>query len=348
MRVPGAIGAAGAIEAAAGAPLLVVFGGDRGLLEGKGRRGYSGNTDLLRLLGEDVPFQELHLGKNLRQLPWTPDLSRFSCVLNLVTDPDQNPHTLDNLRKLLRGYRGKVLNHPEVVLRSGRDHISALLSGTPGLTVPRAMRLRAAKPEAATRIVERSGMRFPLIVRIAGTHTGKVIAVVASLEELASAYEAGREHIVTEFVDFKSRDGLYRKCRVYFFGQRTIFRHMLISDDWNVHVSVRERFMGARPKLLEEEARLFARPEGAFPAAFHAVFQQVRRRMALDYFGMDFGIGADGLPVFFEANATMSFFPVDHATYPYLRRCIAPARQAFRAMVENAIQGTSAPYGGHA
>ena len=60
----------------------------------------------------------------------------------------------------------------------------------------------------------------------------------------------------------------------------------------------------------------------------------VRRKMVLDFFGMDFGVTADGRVVLFEANATMSFFPFSSdPQYDYLRRSFAPAQAAFRELL---------------
>ncbi len=325
------------------ATLLLIGGSDRGpVRSAKGGLRHVGNTDLFRLLGDDFQFDELHLSRNLRQLPWIPDLTPFACILNIITDPDQNPRTLDNLRKLLRGYRGRVINRPEAVLRSGRHQVAKLLAGIPDLIVPKAIRLRAAKPEIGAQAVARAGLEFPAILRKVGTHTGKIVGIMQNLDELRSGLTAESEHFATEFVDFRSPDGLYRKYRVYFFGPRIVLRHMFVSDDWNVHVSARERFMRHRPDLLEEEAKLFASQGDAFAPALLHVFREVRGRIPLDYFGLDFGILPDGRAVLFEANATMSFFPVDYGTYPYLKRCIPPAEQAFRAMVAGEPSRSSA------
>lgn len=326
---------AAAIHRAAAAPLLVVVGGDRGPVVAKdGRRGHVGATDMFRLLGDSVPFDEFHLGKSLRGLPWIPDLTPYGRVLNLITDADQNPKSLDNLRKLLRGYRGTVLNRPEAVGRSTRDQIAKLLAGTPGLRVPRVLRLRNSRLGGAADAVERAGLAFPVILRRAGTHTGNIVGRFDDMAELRSTPPLEGELIATEFVDYHSADGLYRKYRIYWFGQRQIFRHMLISDRWNIHVSERNRFMNHQPALIEEEQRLLARPEGDFPPAAHATFQAIRERLPLDFFGIDFGFDGDGRVILFEANATMSFFPI--VTDPrsaYLQCILAPAEEAFRAMV---------------
>ena len=60
----------------------------------------------------------------------------------------------------------------------------------------------------------------------------------------------------------------------------------------------------------------------------------VRERMALDFFGMDFGIASDGRVVLFEANATMNFFPfLTEPQFAYVQRCLVPAQHAFREML---------------
>ncbi len=317
------------------APLLIVHGSDADpAAKQQGGFRVGGNSDVYKLLPETLAFEQANLGKQFLQRQGRPDMARFERVLNLVTDPDQNPRTLETLRKLLRGYRGQVINRPEAVLRTTRDQVAKRLAGIPGLRVPKVIRLSNPKPSAASAAAQRAGMTYPLIARLAGTHTGKIIGLVETPAELDAACVAPGQFILIEFVDFRSDDGLYRKCRLWSFGRKTIFRHMLITDNWNVHVSERTRFMVDRPELIEEEQRLLERPEGAFPGTVHAVFDAARDRLGLDFFGMDFGIDAQGQVVLFEANATMSFFPlVAHPRFAYLEKILTPAQGAFRAML---------------
>jgi hypothetical protein len=228
-----------------------------------------------------------------------------------------------------------VINRPEAVLRSTRDHVSRLLSGIPGLVVPKAIRLDGGKAAVAGRTLDRAGIVAPVILRKTGTHAGKVVGLFDSVEEAVAALTPG-EHIATQFVDFSSADGLYRKYRVYFIGQRRILRHMVVSDNWNVHVSERTRFMSHRPDLVAEEKALFESAE-PFSPEVNAVFDAVRERMPLDFFGMDFGMTRDGQVVLFEANATMNFFPLWPTQDPqfiYLTKCLEPATEAFRELLE--------------
>ncbi len=209
------------------------------------------------------------------------------------------------------------------------------LSDVPGLLVPKVVRLRTAKPNIVADTVERSGIQFPLILREVATHTG-IIRRPASktLSACSQAMRDGTEHVATEFVDFRSADGLYRKYRVFFIGPHIIFRHKLFSEHWNVHGKDRERVMADRPDLIEEEVALFATPDGAFAPEVKQVLAEVRKRIDLDYFGMDFGIMPDGRVLLFEANATMSFYSkLPGPQFDYLQACLPPARAAFRELI---------------
>jgi glutathione synthase/RimK-type ligase-like ATP-grasp enzyme len=294
----------------------------------------TGTSDLTKLLLGRVPHHRLHVSRNYFRQGRLADLTGYRVLLNLITEPEANAKVLDNLKKLLRGVPGRVINRPDAVLRSTRDQVARLLSGVPGLIVPRAVRLQGSKPVLAAKTLERAGIAAPLILRRTGTHAGKIVGLFDSVDAAVEALTPG-EHIATEFVDFAGTDGLYRKYRVYFIGQRVVLRHMVVSDNWNVHVRERTRFMAHHPDVVAEEKALFDRDE-PFSTEDREVFRHVRERMPLDFFGMDFGIVPDGRLVLFEANATMSFFPLwptQDPQFAYLTKCLDPAADAFRELL---------------
>ena len=315
--------------------LLIILGSDADPTA-KRQGGYrlGGNSDIHKLLPDGFAFDQLNLSRQFLKQPGRPDPAGYECVLNLVTDPDQHPETLGRLRKLLRGHKGRVINRPEAVLQTTRDRVAARLAGIPGLRVPKVLRLHNPKPGAAAAAAQRDDLAFPLIVRRAGTHTGKIVGLVHGPDELDAACAGPGPFFLTEYVDFRSDDGLYRKYRMWSFGGTAIFRHIIIAQDWNVHVRMREDFMAHRPELIGEEIRLLERPDGAFPMLVHQVFAAVQERLGLDFFGMDFGLDGQGRPVLFEANATMSFFPLERPPYfNYLSKIRPPAQAAFRRML---------------
>lgn len=312
--------------------LLIIIGSDADP-DAKKQGGYrvGGNSDVYKLLPEGLAFDQLNLSKQFLKSQGRTDPAGYECVLNLVTDPDQHPRTLERLRKLLRGVPGRVINRPEAVLKTTRDQVAKRLDGIAGLHVPKVVRLRPGKPGLAAQTVKRAGLQFPLILRQAGTHTGKIVGLVRDAEELQAALPGQGDHLATEFLELKGADGLYRKYRVYFFGDRVVYRNLYVSDQWNVHSADHRRCLAERPELIPQLQAMFARPEGNFPDAVLQMFSSVRERMPLDFFGMDFGFRADGQAVLFEANATMSFFPSWNDIQ--FKPCLGPAQLAFRRML---------------
>ena len=310
-------------------PLLVVIGGDAEPTKSSTGFRHRGNSDIYKLIPESFAFEQLNLNKRFSKRQGWPDLSGFECILNLVTDADQHPQTLARLGKMLRGAKGRVLNRTEAVLRSTRDQVAKRLDGIDGMRVPKVLRLRNPKPGAASAAAQHAALAFPMIVRLAGTHTGKIVGIVNVPEELDAAAAGPGEFIVTEFVDFRSEDGLYRKYRVFFIGRHRIFRHLIGADEWKINAAQRFAFMAHQPGLIEEEQRILHDTAGAFPPGVTAALDAVRERIGLDFFGMDFGIAADAQAVLFEANATMNFFPVvNRPPFAHIESVIRPSRQA--------------------
>lgn len=318
------------------ATLLLIFGADRDdqIRSRNGHVTVSGSSDLFGLLEADHPHHRLQITRQLFRQNRRPDLSRYKHVLNLITEPEHNDRVLDNARRLLRAIPGKVINRPEAVLRSTRDQIAKRLADIPGLLVPKVIRLKKADEAKLRDKLARAALEFPLIMRQPGTHLGTSQARFDDLGTMIAAMVPGTEYLVTQFVDYRSADGLYRKCRVWFIGTHTIFRHQFASDHWNVHNKDGLMFMADRPDLLAEEEALFASPDGAFPSDVKQVLARIRERIDLDYFGIDFGFMPDGRVILFEANATMNFFsllPSDE--FAYVRACVPPARAAFRELL---------------
>jgi hypothetical protein len=316
--------------------LLFIIGADQDehIVQRGSKIRIRGSSDVYKLLGTGTPYHRIQIGPHTLRQTAKPNVSRYRRVVNLITEPEQNEQVLENLRKLLRQATGMVLNRPEAVLRSTRDQVARRLSGIPGLVVPRVVRIKPGKPDQAIQMVERAGLSFPIILRQAGTHTGRIVGLVDRIDDLRLQLVDGVDHLATEFFDFRSPDGLYRKHRVWFFGDRMVCRHLMISDHWNVHGKDAYRFMIDRPKLIEEERALLAEPEGAFSPAVKQVLQAIRQRMELDFFGTDFAITNDGQVLLFEANATMNFYAaLPGPQFEYLQRVVPPARAAFRKLL---------------
>lgn len=313
------------------ATLLFIVGGEMRVGE---KISYFDCSDASKLLMQRVPYHRLHVTPNYFRQGRRADLSQYETIVNLLAEPEKNERVLDNLRKLLRGAPGKVINGPDAVLRSTRDKVATLLSGIEGLIVPATVRLPAARRKAARELLERGGLDGQIILRHAGKHGGKIVGLFDNPEQACAALSGDEEHVATQFVDFRSPDGIYRKLRLFFFGQRSVLRHQFASDHWNVHAKDRVRFMVEHPDLIAEEHRLLANPAAGLSTDVRRVLLTIRERMPLDFFGIDFGIAPDGQVVLFEANAAMCFFPLSlDPRFAYLHGCLPPAQRAFRELL---------------
>ncbi len=294
-----------------------------------------GSTDISLLrVNDPYDFARVHVTKGYYRQSFRFDLSKFDVLLNQVTDADQHPRVLQTMVRMLEIYRGRVINRPEAVLRTTREQVSQRLAGIPTAVVPKVIRLRTNKPAAVRAAVEKAGINFPVIARTAGVHDGKVIGIFDDLDALLPELGSKQDHYLTEFVDFRSADGLHRKFRVFFFGERWILRHMIVSDRWNVHMADRTRVMLDRPDLREEERLALADPVGKFGEQVCSALQAIQSEFGLDFFGVDFGITSAGKLLLFEANASMNYFPFsDLPEFAYVETCLAPLQRAFEDML---------------
>lgn len=268
-----------------------------------------GSTDLYHVRERKLDqWRRLLIPRNYLRLEPKYNFANFDILLNLITDPDQNPVTLKLLEKVLRGYKGRLLNSPGAVATTTRDQIARALAGIDGLVVPKVARF-AGKAAVASNAIAKTGCTFPAILRSIGTHSGQILGVVANPQDVARRIEPDRAYFLTQFVDARSPDGLYRKLRVFFIGKQQIIRHLLISDHWNVHSPARDDFMAARPALIEEERTVVEGGVGALPQRTQAILNEIRARIKLDFFGADLALREDGSLILFEANPTMNFFP---------------------------------------
>src|SRR5438309_10802166 len=132
------------------AKLLVVIGSDREdrMQVAGGQINVSASTDLHLLIDSGVPVDRTLMTRNFfrQQRALEPG---YECILNLITEAEENSRVLENLRKFVRGYRGRIVNRPEAVLQSTRDLVARKLAGIAGLVAPRVLRLRADKASAA-------------------------------------------------------------------------------------------------------------------------------------------------------------------------------------------------------
>jgi glutathione synthase/RimK-type ligase-like ATP-grasp enzyme len=245
------------------------------------------------------------------------------CLINYIADVDMFERTLTLAESVARQMGVPCFNPPAAIRNTRRDTVSELLQGIDGLVVPKTIRLASKHPGDFANAFAEHGFQYPVIVRMAGSHGGRTQTLIedASQWDRVHALPWGGAHVyLTQFHDCRGSDGLYRKLRLAFVGGRVIPRHYVAGDSWVVHAADRVA------EELEAELRWLAAFDQELGAQHRAAFDEIYRRVGLDYFGMDCGVLSDGRLVLFEANPTMAILrntpPHEAAFAPVVQRLV--------------------------
>lgn len=224
-----------------------------------------------------------------------------------------------------------VLNGGERIMHMARSMVPEILADIPGLLVPPC---RVVCPPF-DRLPD-----FPLLVRPVSSHAGNSLARIdnrADFDRYVHDTGASGYYYATHFIDYVSKDGLYRKYRVVFVDGAPYPVHMAIHDDWAIwyYNAKMEQF----PERRAEEARFMQDMTAFFPSSVMQALHAIPPCIGLDYFGLDFGVLEDGTLVVFEVETAMIVHDRDpDDIFPYKSACIARIRQAFECMISKHIQ----------
>lgn len=254
-------------------------------------------------------------------------------VFNMIGDADNGGEVLPFAVDLADRLGLPVVNHPRQVLDTGREAMAARLAGTPGARIPKTVRLTAAALAKAATSGVLDALALPLLVRTAGTHGGDAFEKVESLEPIAAfvARHPAANFYVTEYVDYRSADGYFRKYRFICIDGQLLPYHLAIHSDWMVH-HFRTDMANQRWMQQEEEAFL-ARPHEVFGEAQQAAVLAMAGATGLDYCGVDAGLCPNGEVVFFESNATMLVHDEKDGPFVFKNPAIARIKLAFDVML---------------
>lgn len=250
----------------------------------------------LTLFGDTFKHQKIRIPK------------KTSLVFNEISDPDSHHSTLKRCEELCWKLQLPVINHPTHILATTRDNTPIMLKDIPGLVVPATISITPASPEDVFTAIEEQGLALPVIVRAAGTHGGITSLLIRGREDYDKLHVYafdGTKYYLTEFVDFASPDGLYRKNRIVVIDGVPVIRHHLVDKQWMIHGHSRH-FM-TENKLLDEEAEMLRETfDKQILPVIRPVIDEITRRLQLEYYGIDCNIDEQGKMLIFEVNANMN------------------------------------------
>jgi hypothetical protein len=330
-RVPGPRGAAPALRL-----LAFLAPGD-----------FMANTPLEFLLEDaDVALTLLYVGPGV---PPPAAIPPHEVAIVAATESDATRPVLQALAPLVAGWPRPVLQAPARIAQVARDTLGGLLQAVPGLVLPPTVRvarpaLAALAQGARARPPLGAAAAFPVIVRPAGSHAGHGLARCETAAALGAylARQPAREFFLAPFVDYRGRDGLFRKARVALIDGQPWACHLAISRHWMVHYL--NAGMRESPAKRAEEARFFARFDAEFAARHRATLAALHQRLGLDYVALDCAELPDGRLLLFEADNAMIIHAMDPPDlFPYKPPQMRKVFRAFREMLGRAARRAAPP-----
>jgi glutathione synthase/RimK-type ligase-like ATP-grasp enzyme len=254
-----------------------------------------------------------------------------------IGEMDDHLPLLAAWEKQLATWPKPVLNRPHDIVKVARDSAARLLDNLPGIQMPPTCRvhgqqLRELVAEQTDTPVLPAGLRFPLLVRPVDSHAGQQLHRLddaSALLAMLAADGKNNEFFVSNYIDYRNADGLFRKYRIVLIDGRPFPCHLAISSHWMIHYL--NAGMAESAEKRAEEAH-FMMNFSAFAARHAQALQAIQQTIGLDYLGIDCAETADGDLLIFEVDPAMVVHAMDPVeVFPYKQ---APMRQLFTAFRE--------------
>lgn len=274
-------------------------------------------------------------------MPALPDLPHHDVAFVAVGESEANGPVLQNLQRLLAGWQGPIINNalPHIQALT-RDGVVASFAGEPSILAPATTRvdrktlaLLADGKIAAGSLLENQD--FPLIVRPIGSHAGHGMVKIDQKESLLAylALHRDEQFYLCPFIDYSSRDGLYRKQRIAFIDGQAFASHFATSEHWMVHYL--SAGMADDPARRAEEAQWMDHFED-FAQRYRQAFAALHGKIGLDYFVIDCAEMPDGRLLLFEVDVAMIVHAMDPAeVFPYKKPAMQKLFEAFQGALKN-------------
>ncbi len=269
--------------------------------------------------------------------------AKADVVINLVADADNGKDVLLVAQALVDCLSRPTFNHPCLIMDTGRETIACRLADISFCRVPRTICFAGSHLLEAAKSMGIDGFILPLLVRITGTHGGDDFEKFADFNAIADFVSKRPEadYYVTEYVDYRSADGFFRKYRWICIDGELLPYHLAIHDDWKVH-HFRTDMTNQRWMRLEEE-HFLKYPHLVFNESCQAALRAVFAATKLDYCGIDCAFDCNGEILIFEANAAMLVHDEQDNIFTYKTPYIARIKDAFNAkMTRLATDGNRA------
>jgi hypothetical protein len=299
----------------------------------------SANTPIECLLeGSNISVELLYTSPDLPLPELVPE---HDLLFVAVAESNENKPILEYLDQRLASWPQPYLNRPSEILKLERSRAYGLLSSISGVVIPQTLHMeRRTLQQIADGQLSLDAAadirQFAVIVRPVDSHAGRGLIKAESLVDLGSYLNdrSDSNFFLSPFVDYRSKDGLFRKYRVVMMLGHPYLCHMGISSHWMVHYPYPE-MMESVTRRTEEASAMATFSEG-FAKRHEIALAAIHREIQLDYFGMDCAEDINGNLVIFEVASAMLVHAMDNPDiFPYKAAQMQKVFGAFRDTLAN-------------
>jgi hypothetical protein len=286
--------------------------------------------------GSDITLYLLYVDPDM---PIPAALPDHDLAMVAVSESDRNRPLLGHIERLVKAWPRPVLCAPQRIARLSRDGVSSLVQSEPGMVVPLTARIdretmeRIGRSELAVTTFLHDG-DFPIIVRPVDSQKGRGLIKLDTADAIPQYLETRPERAfyMARYVDYRGRDGQFRKYRIVLIDGRPYVCHMAIAGDWMVHYLSAGMVESAEKRA--EEAQFFAHFDDGFARRHRHALRALAERLELEYVGIDCGETAGGDLLVFEVDSGMTVHAMDPVgIFPYKQPQMRRVFGAFRQML---------------
>jgi hypothetical protein len=294
------------------------------------------NTPIDFLVEEtDIALSFLYLGEGL---PVPSTIPEHDVAFVAVCESDRSQFLLKELSQIMGHWPRPFLNLPERISQLSRNQVSEQLSSSSGTIASDAHRWTR---RGFVDRISSGEVVFPVIARPVNSHAGHGLAKLDDLAQTAEylATQDDDEFFVAPFIDYRSRDGMYRKFRIVMIGGEPFAAHMAISQRWMVHYLNADMLDSESNR--NAECRFMSNFDLDFAAKHRESLQEIDRRIGLDYYSIDCAETLDGKLLVFEIDSGAVVHSMDSVEiFPYKAPQMKRVFDAFQRLLrKRAIVG---------
>ena len=200
---------------------------------------------------------------------------------------------------------------------------------------PRTIKIEPRSLEDIRHLLNVAKLRKPFIFKESASQSGrpKSVLIKSDIDLYLREQFAfdGRAYYVSQFIDYRSKDGLYRKYRFYVIGNKILPGFLMISKKWEIHNDDQaHKEMSKERAKVEEEEKNFLKQ---FKKKTMHLFREIKEKTALDYFAIDCTFDKQNRPIIFKVSTEKHFLSPEKTMGYYSQKQVDGLFESFETML---------------